>query len=468
MKCFNCNTRNREIALVCVSCGASLRAPRAKLYLDRAEANVNRSNYEHASANVTQADNEILALTNEEREKYLFNARAFWLQGCIYYNKGMIKEAKAELLLAQNSLEQHLGGRALFADVLNKLGNIVYYEAQLDEAIAYYQRSIEVALAIGAYNVTTKALGNIGNIYVLRNDIETATDFYSRGLTDAKKSGDPNDLAAAYRPLIWLHRYYGPYSLALDYADKALAIREQVTNLEVRCRVTAEAAGAYATYGDFARAEIYLREAYELVQRTGDRVAEGAVASNLIDLVRNANDPDAWYIQALRSLNSYLSDPMWKSEFALQMAVYYITRKERTSILRHLQWLKDIWRRLGEAGEEDTLISQALALLYTALGEWDEAAVHFQLLINSYVNLTPYELAATLEDYATMLLNRARDAADPQSYAAAREALEKAIDIYRQLELPRRLLTAEALRNRVVRLAAVGVDAPDRSTLIAE
>jgi tetratricopeptide (TPR) repeat protein len=461
MKCFNCNTRNREAALICVSCGASLRAPRAKLYLDRAEADINRANFEQATTNVTQADNEILALTSEDREKYLFNARAFWLQGCIYYSKGMTKEAKAELLLAQSSLERHPGGRALFADVLNKLGNVVYLDGQLDEAIAYYQRSIEVALAIGAFNVTTRAIGNIGNIYVLRNEIETATDFYNQGLTYAERSGDATDLAAAYRPLIWLHRYYGPYSLALNYADRALALREQITNLEVRCTVTAEAAGAYAKYGDLAVAEIYLREAYELVQRTGDRVAEGAVASNLIDLVRAASDPDAWYIQALRSLNSYLSDPLWKSEFALQMAVYYITRKEETYIRRHLQWLKDNWPRLSEAGEEDTLISQAQALLYTALGQWDAAATHFQLLINDPANLTPYELAATLEDYAAMLLNRAQADPDPAVYAEAGDALERAASLYRQLELPRRVVAAETLRDSVRTIPPTDTDTSD-------
>ncbi len=454
MICFNCNTRNREAALICISCGESLRAPRAKLYLDRAEADINRSNFEQAAANVTQADNEILALTSEEREKYLFNARAFWLQGCIYYSKGMVREAKAELLLAQNNLEQRTGGRALFADVLNKLGNVVYYEAQMDDAIAYYQRSMEVALAIGAYNVTTRVTSNIGNIYILRNEIEAATAFYKLGLTYAERSGDPNDLAAAYRPLIWLHRYYGPYSLALDYADRALALRGQVTNLEARCRVTAEAAGAYAKFGDLTLAETYLHEAYELVQHTGDRVSEGAVASNLIDLVRSASDPDAWYIQAIRSLNSYLSDPLWKSEFALQMAVYYITRKEQTYIRRHLQWLKDNWPHLVEEGEEDTLISQALALLYTALGQWDEAATQFQLLINDPANLTPYEMAATLEDYAAMLMNRAHSDPDPANYAKADDALERATRLYRQLELPRRVAAAEALRGSVAMLSS--------------
>lgn len=445
MKCFNCGEPNQRDALTCVSCGASLRAPRAKLYLDEAEAAVNKGNYEVAAANLTRADQEILLLTRAQRQEYLFAARAFWLQGSIYYSKGEMEAARAELLLAQRDLESHSGGRAMFADVLNRLGNIDYLQGRIDEAIVFYERSSEMAMAAGAHVVAAKVLGNLSNIVLGKREVEQATIYLKASLEQAELGADVNAMASVYRNLASLHGQYGPIPLALEYAAKAVTIARESKDPSASCMVIADAARLYLRCGDIERAEAYLRETLDLAQSSANKVAKESITLRMAELMREKGNSEAWLAYIMSVLNSSMTGAIFKAEASLQLVEYYISRRDLSKAQRQLQQIRD---REGENLLEDdaAFLERAEAKLNAVAGDWEKAAALYQRVIDSNL-FSRFELGTTWQDYGTMLLQRGVAESDPAIRAEGLHALKQAALLYRQVGLPNRLAEVEVLLN---------------------
>jgi predicted ATPase/class 3 adenylate cyclase len=91
-------------------------------------------------------------------------------------------------------------------------------------------------------------------------------------------------------------------------------------------------------------------------------------------------------------------------------------------------------------------VSGHLALLATTMGQWEEAAQHFEEALKMSVQMgaRPY-LAHTQRDYARMLI--ARDV--PGDRDKAFRLLTEAIAMYREIGMPKHLETAEALLRQV-------------------
>ena len=441
VKCFVCNAVNSEAARTCIKCSASLRPALAQMYLDHSEEEVNRGRYDLASKYLTKADAELLMLSSDEREKYTLTARAFWLQGSIYYYKGMMHEAEQELLLAQTNLEQHPNNAELLALVLNRLGGISYYENRPEEAADRFHRSSELAMQVGAYATASKATGNLG-ILLANTDPNEAVAFYKQAEVQAEASSDPNVLAQVCRSLARFYANQGPYHLACAYADKGLVISTQLDDLYVRCLNLDTAAAVHLRLGDIEEATAYLREAYDLTRRTNNKMTTEAVMLTLGELMRYDEYNEPWFNQAMKEFNETIGSALSKGRYALQMAYYYIRQQDWPRVRRFLQQLNQIDTSKMSQGNP-MLIICAQALLHAAVGEWDAATVQYQHAISSG-KLNRYDLAITWEDYAAMLLHRDAASSDATGEDTACEALKQAASIYRELELHRRCASAEA------------------------
>ncbi len=443
MNCLECRADNPTRAPLCRQCGASLRPARANLYLDNTDASLDQGHYDEAREHLAHADTEMALLSPEQRDKYLLTARAFWLQGSIFYSRGEMAPAKEELNLARAALEGRQHGQLLLADTLNKLGNVCYHQGEMDAAIEYYQHSSVVGLQAGSYGVASKATNNLGNISVIRGRVDEAVAYYMQALEMAKLAANATHLAQTYRTLASLHSHYGPFSRALEYANHALALRERIDNVDARCLVTCEAAAVFIKYGELDRAERYLREAAQLVSGSGGKLSEQTVALYMAQLMRHKGDHQAWFNYAMQAYND--ASRLLKSDTALELALYYITQQDWTKARRHLRILKELAGYEPSTEDMDTL-NRAQALLYSALGEWDEAEGYFQLVLAS-PTYSRYDIAITWREYAEMLTRRA--VADLALVEQARAALVQAASLFRDLELPHQLAHVETMLTRL-------------------
>ena len=444
IKCFECNADNRETARTCVKCKASLRPALAQLYLDRADADISKGSYQQAGKNMAKADAEMLLISNEERDQYSFSARAFWLQGCIYFYKGMMTEAEQELLLARSSLEQG-GGAGLLALVLNRLAHVASFEGRFDEAMALLRQSIEQALQAGDYNTAAKATANLGIVLGDQGNAQEAAALFVQSLAYAEINGDAIALAPVYRLLADHYAAYGPFSSAVEYTEKGLELASQLDDLYIRALSFADAANIYMRFGDIDKAVYYLHEAYELTRRTSNKLTTEAVMLNIAELMRydEYNEHHApWIEGALADFTETFASTLSKGPYALQMSYYYIRQQD----WGHLHRLSYQLRQTNTATLlpiEALQISAARCLIHGALGEWQQAAEYYAATVSSD-KLSPYERAVIHEDYAKMLLRHYALSPDPTSKVRASNAIAQAANLYGELELPRRAAAVEA------------------------
>lgn len=431
MHCLRCDTVNSETARTCKGCGAPLQASRAQLYLNRAEEEINKGQHREAGREIAKADAAMLAVSQEERDQYLLSAQALWLYASIYYSSSLMNEARTRLLQAQSLLEELPHGQKLLAQVLNKIGNTYYYELAHDQAQPYYERGLELAVQSQTFDVATKASSNIGSINTARNQIDEAKRFYTLSAEYAQLS-DPTSLIDAYSSLLWLYDNHGPFSLALEYADRIIAIRGQVEGLEPRVAGITEVAITYARAAHFDEAEFYLREAYSQAQPSNSRIARIAVEGSLSELLQYRPNPNAWYTQAAKALNDYYYAAPWADASAFFLSCYYVSMGQPSQIRLQLQRLTA--NNHVDLEKMSLYILRSFAMIHAALGQFQEASVYYQTLLANN-DSTPFNRAFTYEKYTDLLVAQARAHHIPPG-EEARASLAHAADLYRQLELP--------------------------------
>ncbi len=442
--CPACQTNNFTTARVCVSCGELLAAIRARLFLDQAEADIPSGQYDHARKVLLFADQEMLAIAPAERARLLLTARAFSLQGLIYFYKGHTAEADAEFKLALSSLEGQPGAEELLAGVLNSLGNVEFYRNHADLAAQYYQRSSDVATSIAAYSMAARAMGNLGIIKASTGRVAEADRCYTTALAYAESAREPLRLGDTYRLLAGHYANTGPYMLALEYAERALALREQIADQGAVCRITRDAAQVYLRYRDLERAENYAREAEAMAERTGYKLMQVSSMLVLAELMRVRDERDGWFEYASRAWGESSIAASQRPGAALQLIRYHCSSEDLTRARKYVGYLEEVGGENAPAQDQLNL-RRARALMSWASSEWDAAEQHFVAALELVRILgNKYELAEIQEERATMLGAWAVVGKDADLHAKAHSALMEAVTAFGELGLPQRPTEVEA------------------------
>ncbi len=448
IKCLVCDADNEGTGY-CTNCGASLHLAWAANALSQAEADIQNGQFDAARKQLNLADLEMFTLSAAQRDAHLLTARAFWLQGLIYFGRGRLAEAKRELLLTEQALLGKAKGQQLLAAALNRLGGLYYYEDDFAMAEGYYQRSSDTAIQVGDYATASAATGNLGLLYIGRGDAYRAREMFTRAWTIAGNSGGQRSRANAARLLAWLHSDYGPYDLALEYAAQAASLGEKLPDLEMQCLCIGDAARVYLRAGEMEKAEAYFHHVYDVARQSGSQTAKEAVANYIAEFARHTGGLPAWFAASVIPSPSPTDEPLLLANSSLRIAYYISMRQENTSAWRYVRWIKDRRAQHPNLSAEDTAtVEHALALLYSLLGEWQEAAAHFILALDGTISY--YEQACIWEEYAGMELSRAGD--DNEAKAQAQPLLERAIGLYQQLGLP---LRAAEIVKRLTTIAAL-------------
>ncbi len=455
--CLNCKSEHPQNLRACDVCGASLIPARVTLYLDRAEADIHHSRYGFARANMSKADLEMLRLSGDERKRFMFTARAFWLQGLTYFYKGLIDEAREELLLAYQNLEGQAHAERLSADVLNMLGNIEYYHEHLDSAAEYYRRSSVAAAAVEAHTLAARSLANLANVCSEQGQLEQAGELYDNAIAQAELGDEPNRLADTYRLATALYLKAGPFDKAREYAEKALALSDQIDSQATLCRVLSDVSNVYLKSGDLERAEQYLQQSQDLAQRSSYRLMQSANQIFMCELVLTRGDYESLFQYAMQAFSQTGEAVFYRAEAALYLMRYYLMQQDWSHARRYLQFVEDTYNT-SSSDRDRIFLTHGRALLAAALGEWEEADRYFTTLVELIAATRDlYWQATAEEEYAAALLRHP----DPAAQARAKAALADAAAAFNRLGLPHRVATVTATVARLPsRVTAPLVAAP--------
>jgi len=192
----------------------------------------------------------------------------------IYNNIGIvyqqINEPEKALFYFKKSLDitQKIGKKQLSANRFNNIATIYEdYLNNLDSAIYYYNKSLEI-YKIDSTDINLPiVINNIGFVYLKKEKLENADSLFSRALFLCISQNRRNNIAPILRNIATLQIKKKKFSEAIITGKEAVKIAKNNTNIEIELESLSVIEKAYEGLGDFFKATIALKEYHSLKEK---------------------------------------------------------------------------------------------------------------------------------------------------------------------------------------------------------
>ncbi len=152
---------------------------------------------------------------------------------------------------------------------LGNLGDVYYRVGDIAGAKQAYLKSIKLSIEVKDELNHSSVLNALGNLYVAQADFKQAQPAYEQALALGVKGNSIGNQVGALLGLSALHRRLGNYQLAIDYAQRALTLLEEQTQVgpHTRWPAHAGAARAYAQTSQSDKAREHYLKAIDLIEK---------------------------------------------------------------------------------------------------------------------------------------------------------------------------------------------------------
>jgi tetratricopeptide (TPR) repeat protein/DNA-binding SARP family transcriptional activator len=259
-------------------------------------------------------DQEARALYNESGDQ-AGEAEAIFHAGVSCLNLGRLRESMGYFRDAL-ALFERIGNERGKAKVINSMAEVMRYQGYHREAISDYLQALEIYQEIGSREEQAVVKQNIGCVYLYKGNPEEAlrefrsalTIFrdsldlprqacalcdigdaylsmerhteslihYQNAATIADQVGDNYVMAIALRGVADAHRDSDCHDKAMSYYNDALKLAYEIEDPYQQAKILDGIAETMLRSGELNAARIYLRQAYDLYQRTGSVEAQTA------------------------------------------------------------------------------------------------------------------------------------------------------------------------------------------------
>ena len=194
--------------------------------------------------------------------------------GAIYYTTGKYVEAM-ELFLPALKMAEELNDSTRISTLLLNIG-VIYSEspATYDEALIYYRRAIEMGEALGDMDILGIGTINLGQIYVAKEEHDSALYYFEKSLTILTGG---IDIASVLNSMASIYSEQGEYSKALTLHRDALDLARKENGQRETVAILMGMASTYENLKDPVKAIEYYKEAESIANEIGlDEELSGA------------------------------------------------------------------------------------------------------------------------------------------------------------------------------------------------
>ncbi len=156
--------------------------------------------------------------------------------------------------------------------IYNWLGKNYDNKGDLDNALLYYSRSLDLAKKLRDRKGEATMLNNIAGIFHKKGELDKALIYYEESL---RLKTDEIDKAPTYNNIANIYSDKGNYEKAIEYLKKALDIEERYGKYHGSGQTMLNLGNAYRNIKDYKNAKFYLEEGLKRVQKVGDKYWEG-------------------------------------------------------------------------------------------------------------------------------------------------------------------------------------------------
>ena len=195
---------------------------------------------------------------------------------------------------------------------LRRIQGVVFHtKGELEEALEYYQESLELYKEVDEKQEISSILNNLGVLCRNKGDLYTALKYYEESLEIYQEIGNKDDIAASFNNIGNIYRFQGELDQALEFYKDSLKIWEGVGNIQYIALVFTNIAEIYQQKGDFETSYIYLKKGLKLREQIGNKQE---IAMSLYYLISESLDADykdraLRYLDRLKEINNLNENP---------------------------------------------------------------------------------------------------------------------------------------------------------------
>lgn len=172
-------------------------------------------------------------------------------------------------------------------------GQAYYEQGKYEPAIPCFRQELDIAAKAGELDMQGRALNSIGASLQNLGRYDSAFAYLLEAAKIKEQTGNPKDIAAAYANIGNVFSDMNAPDKAIEWLEKALAIRLSLPDGERGAIVTYNNISiAYNTKGDYDKAIEYAQRGFDLAMETGNKFHAGVLAGSLSHLWLEKNNPD--------------------------------------------------------------------------------------------------------------------------------------------------------------------------------
>jgi tetratricopeptide (TPR) repeat protein len=158
----------------------------------------------------------------------------------------------------------------LKSGILNNLGIFYADQGDVEQAIALYQQSLELAERIGSIQGKAATLHQMAGIYADQGDVEQAIALYQQSLELNERIGYVLGKAATLHQMANIYADQGDVEQAIALYQQSLKLAESIGNVKIKAATLHGIADIYANQGQVEQAIALYQQSLELAERIGD------------------------------------------------------------------------------------------------------------------------------------------------------------------------------------------------------
>jgi tetratricopeptide (TPR) repeat protein len=192
--------------------------------------------------------------------------------GILYKNKSdadIDPEMVIEYFQNALSIDTELANRQGEAQDLDHIGAMYLERGDLDLALTYFQDALSLHRDIENRRGEAKTLGNLGLVHQLKGDMESALRYLKNALMIHEELGSRRGEAQTLTNIGLVHQASEDFDLALEYHTDALIIDREIGDRDGEAKDLGSIGMIYYRKGNYRTALKHLREARELLTKTG-------------------------------------------------------------------------------------------------------------------------------------------------------------------------------------------------------
>jgi uncharacterized membrane protein/Flp pilus assembly protein TadD len=184
-------------------------------------------------------------------QKYPEDPRVYFCLGEAYYRVGELKLAYENMKKA----ESLTNNKEDLMHICNEIGLILLSIGNLDDAILYFMKSLISAKELNNIDIQATILNNIANVYYSKRELDKALSYYEKSLN---LKANEKDKASTYNNIANIYSVKGDYQKAIQYLQKAIEIDEKYGNYHGVFIDKLNLGETYRRIKDYENAEKYL------------------------------------------------------------------------------------------------------------------------------------------------------------------------------------------------------------------